>query len=554
MITAGSQMHAASQSNAPPRRDYGLVSSRITKMMIRVAEASGIPPHVMADPADLISPSAHLIRDDRNLPWNDLVILADRVATYYHHDRESLAEFGRSYYRHLEHLPYTRLATSILTLRGALYLSQKYTTPHNYEALICTCRWISRTEGVKNNRLKYPSDKHSEPICHITSGILEYFPTLFGRDPMKKVEMEIGDRDATYHFTLPAPMSARRFVDRAVRAVLPSEKRWQLLKEQEACLRDSRMDSERRQRILDELLTQAPQPLVLLENGKPVFSNRAVSHLAGGADGASRIPFGEIYRHLHGCETLARHKFAITAEDGSAVPLEAILTARLPSESFGNEMALLRLRDRREPETMEEAVSIAREHERMALARDLHDGLGQTLSGIAYRIAAMRQVWPDDKPLSELESAIRSALAQARMIAHKINEPDAMLLADKLALTVTSFSGLTNIAIGFESLLPDPALPFPATHEIDMILREALANAVRHSHAKSIGVRLFVADSMLILEVRDDGEGLPGQYLPGFGISSIRARAALMKGAATWLDTNPGTLLRCSVPYHLEIP
>ena len=544
-------MRPASTTNSIPGRDFGYVSSRITKMMIRVAEASGIPLPTLTDPIGLLSPAADLQRDDLSLPWNDIVTLADRIANHYGNDPELLVEFGRRYYRHLEHLPYTRLATTVLTLRGALYISQKYTTPHNYEALICTARWLSRTEGEKNNRLKYPADRHSEPICLMTKGILEYFPTLFGREPMKSVEMKLGERDATYRFTLPPPMGARRFISRSIRAVLPLENKWNILKEQEAMIVNSRMDSHRRQRILDELLSQAPQPLVLLEDGKPVFSNRAVSQLAGGA---SHIPFDEIYKRLDGCETLARVKFSVPAGNGSVVPLEAILTARLAAESFGSEMALLRLRDRRVPETLDEAISIAREHERIALARDLHDGLGQTLSGIAYRIAAMRQMSSDDKLLAELDNAIRSALAQARMIAHRTNDTTAMALPEKLALTITSFAGITNITIGFENLLPEHAFNFPATHELDMILREALANAVRHSHAKNISVSLFAEDSAIVMEVQDDGMGLPEQHVPGFGMSSIRARTALLKGTVGWLNTTPGTLLRCAVPHPSEKP
>lgn len=544
-------MGPASKSNSTSGRDFGYVSSRITKMMIRVAEASGIPSPALTDPVGLLSPAADLQRDDLSLPWNDIVTLADRIADHYDNDPELLVEFGRRYYRHLEHLPYTRLAATILTLRGALYISQKYTTPHNYEALICTSRWLSRTEGEKNTRLKYPGDRHSKPICLMTKGVLEYFPTLFGREPMKNVEMKLGDRDATYRFTLPPPMGVRRFVSRSIRAVLPLENKWNILKEQEAMIVNSRMDSHRRQRILDEFLSQAPQPLVLLEDGKPVFSNHAASQLAGGS---SQIPFDEIYQRLDGRKSLARVKFSVPADDGSAVPLEAILTARLAGESFGSEMALLRLRDRRVPENLDEAISIAREHERIALARDLHDGLGQTLSGIAYCIAAMRQTSSDDPLLSELENAIRTALAQARMIAHKTSDPSAMPLPEKLALTVTSFAGLTNITIGFESLLPEPGFRFPATHEIDMILREALANAVRHSHAKSISVRLLAEDSAIVLEVRDDGIGFTEQNLPGFGMSSIRARSALLKGSVEWLDAKPGTLLRCAVPQPPEKP
>ncbi len=518
-------------------------------MMIHVAEASGISPDAMRDPSGLASTPQDLVRDDTVIPWKDLTVLAARVGSHFGNSEYALHDFGRSYYRHLEHLPYTRLASNILTLRGALYLAQRYTTPHNYEALTCSCRWLSRTECIKTNSLKYPADPHSEVICHITFGILEHFPTLFGRDPMKSVEMEIHGRDASYHFTLPEAIGARKFFSRAVDSITRSKKNWEILKVQESRLVSTQWDARRRQGILDELLSKASQPLALLENGNPVFLNRALSQLLGGDVEASRLPFPDILGQLRISESPDRMKFSATAGDGAAIPLEAILSARISADSFGSEMTLLRFRDRRLPETREEAVALARRQERESFSRDLHDGLGQTLSGIGYRIAALRQAQPDDIALAELEGGVRSALAQARVIAHETGSHSDLSLAETLRLATIAFAGLTSISIDFKTRsMPDDTTAIP-THDIDMILREALANAVRHSNAGKISVSIGTRGNNLELEIRDDGTGIPRGNPQGFGMKSILTRAETAKGTAAWLDGKPGTLVRCTFPF-----
>lgn len=415
-------------------------------MMIHVAEASGISPDAMRDPSGLASTPQDLVRDDTVVPWKDLTILAARVGSHFGNSEDALHDFGRSYYRHLEHLPYTRLASNILTLRGALHLAQRYTTPHNYEALTCSCRWLSRMECIKTNSLKYPADPHSEVICHITFGILEHFPTLFGRDPMKSMEMEIGERDASYHFTLPPAIGARKFFSRAVDSITRSKKNWEILKVQESLLVRSRLDARRREGML------------------------------------------------------------------------------------------------------ENAVASARSQERASFSRDLHDGLGQTLSGIAYRIAALRQTQPDDAALEELEGGIRSALAQARVIAHDTATHSDLSLVETLRLTTTSFAGLTSIPIDFKThALPADTTALPR-HDIDMILREALANAVRHSSAANISVTIATQGNNLELVIRDDGSGIPPGQPQGFGMKSILARALAGTGTVAWLDGNPGTLVCCTFP------
>ena len=400
----------------------------------------------MRNPAGLVSSMPELLRDDTVVPWRDLTVLAQRVSSHFGDSENALRDFGRSYYLHLGNLPYTRLAANVLTLRGALYLAQRYTTPHNYEALICTSQWLTWTECIKTNRLKYESDPNSDATCHITYGVLEYFPTLFGREPMKRIEMEIRAREVAYHFTLPNPIGARKFFLRAFRSVTQGNKNWEILKTQESLLVSQRWNAHRSERLL------------------------------------------------------------------------------------------------------EEAVTHARSQERANFSRDLHDGLGQTLSGIAYRIAALRQAQPDDSALAELDGGIRSALAQARMIAHETSTLAALSLQETLRLTTTSFAGLTNVSIAFTvgEIPNDPSILL--IHEIDMMVREALANAVRHSKASNISVSIGVQMGNLELEIRDDGIGIPLGQMQGFGMKSILARAMAANGTASWHAGNPGTILLCILP------
>ena len=531
----------------PAARDFGLVASRITKLLIQVAEANGAPQELMRSPVGLISKPDEVLRGDGIVPWRDLVVLADRVAHRFG-DGEPLVEIGRSYYQHLGDFPYARLASSVLTLRGAFFISNRYTAPHNYEALDCAVRWLNPREAIKTNRLKYAADPVSTPIMHITKGVLEYFPTLFGRDPLPFLEMEMGAREVRYHLRLPPPIHPWKFLKRTFHAAVPNRQRWQILRDQETRLTRTQWESSRRQRILDDLLSKATEPLVLMEDGRAVFINEAVGKLVGNAEGARSLPFQEIASRLGGTAGEARCKFVGKSADGSVLPLEAILSARLGAENLGTQTLLLRLRDRREPETREQAISLARDEERQSLARDLHDGLGQTLSGLTYRIAALRHARPDDAALAAIESGIRSALAAARHLAHGNADIPDMKPIERLRLTCASYAALADIPVDFSVDGETAALAAIEIRELDLILRETLANAVRHSGASVITVSVAVTLSAVVLDVADNGRGLPTEHLPGFGIASMKSRALALGGSVEWTSVLGGTRVCCVIP------
>ncbi len=529
-------------------RNFGLVASRISKTLIHVAEANGVPQSLMRNPHGLSTGMEVLMTDHHAVPWKDLVILGQRAADHFGNPA-SLVKLGQSYYAHLEHLPYTRLATTVLTLRGAFYLTENYTLPYNYEALICKTRWKNRVEAVKVNRLKYPDDPYSEPIALIAQGILEYFPTLFGREPMREVHLEIGEREASYHFVLPRRIGPMVFMKRAAQAVVPNRSRWKLLREQEFQLLNSQFESSRGQKMLMDLIVQSKLPLVLIEDGKLVFSNRSLETLLGEAIHQDSLPFHDIASQMQGLEGGEKMNFTAKASSGIILPLEATLSSRLAGDDkTGRGTLLMSIRDRREPETRQEAITLAREDERCALAKDLHDGLGQTLSGLAYRVAALSQQNPSDPALLALGSGISSALSQARQIAHAHHASGNGSIIEPLRLACIDCQAIANLPVNFLLDATEHELADLQGDSLEMILKESLANALRHSGASRINVSLVAAGNQILLEIQDDGCGLPADHRPGFGCASIRCRADAMNATVEWLATHPGTLVRCKFP------
>jgi signal transduction histidine kinase len=435
----------AIRSNPPPTRDFGLVASRISRLLILVAEANGVPEKTMRSTAHLTASMDEIMAPSSVIRWSDLVILADRVAAHFN-SNPALVEVGRNYYQHLEHLPYIKAASSILTLRGAFYLSNRFTAPSNYEALICTAQWLNHNEALKTNRLKYERDPMSAPIAYISKGILEYFPTLFGRDPLPFVEMELEERGCRFHIKLPPPLRPWFFIKRMVQSLKPDHQRWEFLRDQEALLRESQWQASQQSQIAAQALTHA------------------------------------------------------------------------------------------------------REQERQVLARDLHDGLGQTLSGLSYRVAALCLTQPNNADLTALDRGIRSALAQARDLAHRTLPADEDEPIARFRDTCTSYSNLTNIPVHFAVTGGPVLLDSIQIDELDFILREALANAARHSHASQLQVLATVSPDEFTLEVSDNGIGIHPHQPDGFGIQSMKARAISLAASIVWHNLSPGTCVRCCLP------
>jgi signal transduction histidine kinase len=154
--------------------------------------------------------------------------------------------------------------------------------------------------------------------------------------------------------------------------------------------------------------------------------------------------------------------------------------------------------------------------ERGRIARELHDGVIQTVTGVEIQIAALSLRFADESPgvlqeLNRLHITLRQEVARLRDFMQQMRpleiEPDK--LVDALGEFVQRFQRDTGIVARFVTQLDRVALPPRACREIARILEEALVNIRRHSGARHVFVRLSAVNGDYRLSIDDDGRGFP---------------------------------------------
>jgi two-component system sensor histidine kinase UhpB len=187
--------------------------------------------------------------------------------------------------------------------------------------------------------------------------------------------------------------------------------------------------------------------------------------------------------------------------------------------------------DRLERERRESArrALAAQEGERRRVARELHDEIGQSLTGVLLQIEHIHRIAPPEiaKALEPARETARTSLEEVKRIARRLR-PEALddlgLRSALLHLTErVATQGNIRVTRALDHELP----PLDADRELVVyrIAQEALTNAVRHSGAARVDVRLQARDGDVILSVADDGRGMQGPE--GGGITGMRERAVL---------------------------
>jgi signal transduction histidine kinase len=207
----------------------------------------------------------------------------------------------------------------------------------------------------------------------------------------------------------------------------------------------------------------------------------------------------------------------------------------------------------------------AREEERRRLRRDLHDGLGPQLSSQALTIDAVRKLMrrdPDaaEELLLDLKADAQAAVTDIRRLVYGLRPPALDDLGFLGALRETAEElGAKGLSVSVEA--PEKLPPLSAAVEVAAyrIAQEALTNVVRHAAADACTVSLAIDEgSVLCLEVRDDGRGIPGlrENSParaGVGLTSMRERATELGGSLV-VEPLPegGTSVRARLPLPKE--
>jgi signal transduction histidine kinase len=200
-----------------------------------------------------------------------------------------------------------------------------------------------------------------------------------------------------------------------------------------------------------------------------------------------------------------------------------------------------------------------REAERERLARDLHDlALQDLLSALqaaeAYRLTRREDKEEGVEELREMIDSLRRASQGVREAVHELRAGE--VVGRALARAVEDLVELERrrySEIDVELVVSDGVpteLPKEVCKDLLLVVREALANARRHSGARDVRVTLRATEEEIWVEVTDDGVGFdPRKTTEGVGLSAMRERTAALSGRLeVFSDPGQGTRVHLRVP------
>ena len=180
-----------------------------------------------------------------------------------------------------------------------------------------------------------------------------------------------------------------------------------------------------------------------------------------------------------------------------------------------------------EAESREQAAS----QERERIYSDLHDDLGAKLLSLVYRAESPVQA---DQARAILQD-LRDVVTRSRGTPGTLGD----VLAD---IRGEAAQRLAAVGIGLSwdeaGDLPDPLLDTGHALHLHRIVREAISNTIRHAQARHLRVRVRASAGELLLDLTDDGSGVPAAVLAGSGMRNMRTRAGELDGRIDWA---PGT-------------
>lgn len=193
---------------------------------------------------------------------------------------------------------------------------------------------------------------------------------------------------------------------------------------------------------------------------------------------------------------------------------------------------------------------------RVALAREVHDGLGGHLCAITTHAAVAALAADTDQPralssASRLKARAASAVAELEALLHPTptrSWRECVAALERLVEALATPALPMTFCVEPAAHTARPPVTGAVAHALERIAKEALANALRHAKATRVDVRLEHRGDALVLTVEDDGQGI-GEAAAGFGTASITARAESLGGQARWQQGNgQGTQLVVIAP------
>jgi signal transduction histidine kinase len=257
--------------------------------------------------------------------------------------------------------------------------------------------------------------------------------------------------------------------------------------------------------------------------------------------------FGAVLLSPHGLLSGASPVFStITLAVGASVGL-------LGSSVLGRYRTTL-ARARHELRHLSMRLMRSQEEERQRVAHELHEGVGQSLSGLAAYLQSLERKIPDE--LGELRTRACESRRLATRTLAELRELSQLLrpsvlddfgLAPSLGTYLRTFQDRHGIATELSIRNLPERLPADMETTIFRMVQEALTNVARHSHASRVRVACVASNGHVEVKIDDDGIGLPRHNGEGAGLIGIRERAKALGGTLT-VASRPGVRLTVQLP------
>jgi two-component system sensor histidine kinase UhpB len=199
-------------------------------------------------------------------------------------------------------------------------------------------------------------------------------------------------------------------------------------------------------------------------------------------------------------------------------------------------------------------VLAGQEAERLRIAQELHDQVGQELTAVLLLLSRLHTRAPEElrAAVLEVQDSVRASLEDVRRIAIELR-PEALAdlgLASALSVLCDRFAERSGLDVACAVDDPLPALEASTELAIYRVAQEALTNVARHSGSDRAELSLRPQDGQVVLTVRDHGQGLANGRPPGSGMRGMRERAGLVGATLEIHDAQPGTEVRLRVPFE----
>jgi two-component system, NarL family, sensor histidine kinase UhpB len=189
---------------------------------------------------------------------------------------------------------------------------------------------------------------------------------------------------------------------------------------------------------------------------------------------------------------------------------------------------------------------IAQEGERRRIARELHDDVGQTLTGVVLQLDGLNRATPPElsEQLELVRESAREGVEKVREIARGLRPQalDEFGLRSALIALATGVSERSRLEVRPRMEKDLPALSPEQDLAIYRVAQESLTNVARHAEARTVELDLANRNGTVVLEVRDDGRGISDADAAGdgTGLAGMRERAMLAGGRLT-VARRPGS-------------